>query len=93
MVIKTDDAIRKLRFPYSIIGLSLITTSCTHYYTNLLHLKYFREGMTGHSTSVLVAAVALASNLLVSPQEGAQHPPYFSAHVYCGQTVAHLSYC
>jgi len=21
------------------------------------------------------------------------HSPHFSAHVYCGQTVAHLSYC
>jgi len=21
------------------------------------------------------------------------HSPQFSAHVYCGQTVAHLSYC
>jgi len=26
-----------------------------------------------------------------SPQKG--HSPQFSAHVYCGQTVAHLSYC
>jgi len=26
-----------------------------------------------------------------SPKEG--HSPHFSAHVYCGQTVAHLSYC
>jgi len=25
--------------------------------------------------------------------EGAQPPPHFSAHVYCGQTVAYLSYC
>jgi len=22
-----------------------------------------------------------------------RHSPQFSAHVYCGQTVAHLSYC
>jgi len=27
-----------------------------------------------------------------APLKGAQHP-HFSAHVYCGQTVAHLSYC
>ena len=33
--------------------------------------------------------VRLASS---SPCKGAQHPD-FSAHVYCGQTVAHLSYC
>jgi len=26
-----------------------------------------------------------------TPQKGAQ--PQFSAHVYCGQKVAHLSYC
>jgi len=26
------------------------------------------------------------------PLKGAQHP-HFSANVYCGQTVAHLSYC
>jgi len=26
------------------------------------------------------------------PLKGAQPPPLF-AHVYCGQTVAHLSYC
>jgi len=25
------------------------------------------------------------------PKRG--EPPQFSAHVYCGQTVAHLSYC
>jgi len=28
-----------------------------------------------------------------SPRKGAQPPPLFLAHVYCGQTVAHLSYC
>jgi len=27
------------------------------------------------------------------PKKGSQPPPHFSAHVYCGQTVAHLSYC
>ena len=26
------------------------------------------------------------------PRKGAQQPLYFSARVYCGQTVAHLSY-
>jgi len=26
------------------------------------------------------------------PRKGAQQAP-FSAHVYCGETVAHLSYC
>jgi len=25
------------------------------------------------------------------PRKGAA--PYFSAHVYCGQAIAHLSYC
>jgi len=29
---------------------------------------------------------------LQSPRKGAQPPP-LSAHVYCGQTVAHLSNC
>ena len=27
------------------------------------------------------------------PPKGAQQLPQFSAHVCCGQTVAHLSYC
>ena len=27
------------------------------------------------------------------PQNGAQQPHHFSAHVYRGQTVAHLSNC
>ena len=27
-----------------------------------------------------------------APLKGVQHP-LFSAHFYCGQTVAHLSYC
>ena len=27
------------------------------------------------------------------PPKGAQQPPLFLAHVYCGQTVADLSYC
>jgi len=27
------------------------------------------------------------------PWNGAQQPPHFSVHVYCGQTVAHLSNC
>jgi len=27
------------------------------------------------------------------PTERVQQPPYFPAHVYCGQTVAHLSNC
>jgi len=26
-------------------------------------------------------------------QKGTQQSPHFSAHVYCGQTVAHLGYC
>ena len=30
----------------------------------------------------------------VSPRKWAQQPPpHFSAHVYCGQTVAHLNNC
>jgi len=28
-----------------------------------------------------------------TPRKAAQHPLQFSAHVYCGQTVAHLSNC
>jgi len=28
-----------------------------------------------------------------APPKGAQQPPHFSAHVYCGQTVTHLSNC
>jgi len=27
------------------------------------------------------------------PQKGHTSPPHFSGHVYCGQTVAQLSYC
>jgi len=27
------------------------------------------------------------------PMERGTAPPHFSAHIYCGQTVAHLSYC
>jgi len=26
-------------------------------------------------------------------ERGTAAPPHFLAHVYCGQTVAHLSYC
>jgi len=49
-----------------------------------------REAMTGHSTSVLVPAVASASSSI--PQKRGTLASYFSAHVYCGQTVAYLSY-
>ena len=30
---------------------------------------------------------------VTSPPPIRGHSPQFSAHVYCGQTVAHLSYC
>jgi len=30
---------------------------------------------------------------LAPPPEKGGYSPLFSAHVYCGQTVAHLSYC
>jgi len=30
---------------------------------------------------------------LTHPKNGAQQPHHFSAHVYCGQTVAHVSNC
>jgi len=29
----------------------------------------------------------------VGTQRPTAAPPHFSAHVYCGQTIAHLSYC
>jgi len=29
----------------------------------------------------------------VGNQPSTAAPPHFSAHVYCAQTVAHLSYC
>jgi len=33
------------------------------------------------------------TNASSSSSKGRSPPPQFSAHVYCGQTVAHLSYC
>ena len=27
------------------------------------------------------------------PQKGAQQPPHYLVHIYCGKMVAHLSYC
>ena len=29
----------------------------------------------------------------LSPKRGTAALPQFSAHIYCGQTVAHLTYC
>jgi len=49
--------------------------------------------MTGHSRKCLCSAVASAFDLLSPPKKRGTAAPYFSAHVYCGQTVAHLSYC
>jgi len=37
--------------------------------------------------------IALDGDPVPLPQKGAQLSPHFSANVYCGQTVAHLSYC
>jgi len=46
-----------------------------------IHLSPFnvinREAMTGHSTLLLVFAVATASDLFLSPEKGAQQPPTF----------------
>ena len=53
-----------------------------------------REAMTG--IQCLCPAVALASDLLLFPppqKKGSTATPCFLAHVYCGQTVTHLSYC
>jgi len=36
--------------------------------------------------------IVLDGHLQLFPERGTAAPP-FSAHVYCGQTVAHLSYC
>ena len=47
-----------------------------------------------HGTKVGIGPghVVLDGDPTPPPRKGAQ-PPQFSAHVYCGQTVAHLSYC
>jgi len=38
--------------------------------------------------------IVLDGDPALPPQKGAQPPPpQFSVHVYCGQTVAYLSYC
>jgi len=36
--------------------------------------------------------IVLGGHPTLSPKKG-HNSPHFSAHVYCGQTVAHLSYC
>jgi len=37
--------------------------------------------------------IVLNGDPAAPPRKGHSRPPLFSAHVYCGQTVAHLSYC
>ena len=44
----------------------------------------------GYRTEVGLGSVVLHVDP-APPRKGAQQSPYFSAHVYCGQTVAHLS--
>jgi len=52
------------------------------------------EAVTGHSTTSACALQLLrVPPSPISPKKGAQQPPYSSALVYCGHTVAHLSYC
>ena len=37
--------------------------------------------------------IVLDRNPALPPRKGAQQSPKFSPHLYCGQTVAHLSNC
>jgi len=37
--------------------------------------------------------VVLDRDLAAPSRKGTAAPSYFAVHVYCGQTVAHLSYC
>jgi len=46
----------------------------------------------GTKVSIGPGHVVLGGDPAPPPRKGAQ-PPQFSAHIYCGQTVAHLSYC
>jgi len=48
--------------------------------------------MTGHSTSVLVPCSCFGFRPSPVLQKRGTAAPYFLAYVYCGQTVAHLSY-
>jgi len=48
--------------------------------------------MTGHSTSMRVLQLLRLPTFSYPPKRG-RAAPYFLAHVCCGQTVAHLSYC
>jgi len=46
----------------------------------------------GTEVGVVPGHIVLAAD--PAPQrKGAQQPPHFSAGVYCGETVAHLSNC
>ena len=52
-----------------------------------------REAMTGHSTSVVVHCSCFGFRPSPISLKKGHSNPYFLTHVYCGQTVAHLSYC
>jgi len=54
------------------------------------HLS-FNSGMVKRQASAQAALCYMVTQLDPPSQKG--HSPQFSAHVYCGQTVAHLSYC
>ena len=41
----------------------------------------------------VVHTILCDGNLAPPPVRGTAAHPHFSAHIYCGQTVAHLSYC
>jgi len=61
------------------------------------HSPNFRPVRCGQTTKwikmPLGREVGLGPGDIVSaPPKKGHSPPHFSAHVYCGQTVAHLSY-
>jgi len=56
----------------------------------------FDDQMAGWIKMPLGTEVGLGPGDIVldgDPAHLQKHPALFSAHVYCGQTVAHLSYC
>jgi len=48
--------------------------------------------MTSHPMSVFVPCSCFGFRSYPIPPKRGTAAPYFSAHVYCGQTVTHLSY-
>ena len=50
------------------------------------------DGSRCHLVRRQASAQSTLCSMGTKPPKGAQHP-LFSAHVYCGPTVAHLSYC